>query len=111
MSNTHAHRRKRLWQNLQIATLGCLSVIVSFTVGIRTAGDVQTVAPTEATGMRMSGDINNDEQIDTEDVIAILEVARGYRSATPEELLADPNADGRLTIDDALRILHDLSAR
>ncbi len=91
--------------------MGALAVISSFTLGIKTAGDVQPVSPSEASGTRVSGDINNDNTVDIRDAILILEIARGYEEATPSELLADPNGDGRLTIDDAIRILNDLSIR
>lgn len=103
--------QNRLGLSLPILALGIVAVLSSFTLGIKTAGDVKTVSPMEASGSRLSGDINNDGIIDNRDVIAILEVARGYKDATPDELLSDPNADGQLNIDDAIRILSDLSIR
>lgn len=97
--------------SLPFLALGAVAVISSFTVGLRTSADVQTIAPMQASDIRMTGDVTGDGILDTYDAIAILEVARGYRDPTADELLGDPNADGQLTIDDAIRILHDLSIR
>lgn len=96
---------------LSILSLATLAVVSSFTLGIKTANEVQTVAPMEASGTRLSGDINEDGVVDTHDAIVILEIARGYKVATPDELMGDPNSDGKLTIDDAIRILNDISIR
>lgn len=109
MSKKQINHRQKL--PLPILSLGLLAVISSFAVGIKSAGEVKTVSPMEASSTRLNGDINSDGMIDKTDVIAILEVARGYKEATPDQLLADPNSDGQLTIDDAIRILNDLSIR
>lgn len=93
-----------------VLALAFLSVTLSFAIGIQTAGDVQTISSIEAEDPRITGDMNADGRVDERDVIEILEVVRGYEEATPEQLLADPNGDGSLTVDDALRMLHDLSA-
>lgn len=98
-------------KQLQVLAIGALCVVSSFSLGIRTAGDIETVAPSEAGGIRLTGDINDDGKVTIEDAIAILEVAQGYESATPQQLLADPNADGHLTVEDAMRILQDLASR
>src|SRR3989344_6310214 len=95
------HRR---FPAMPFFALGFLAVVASFTVGMKTAGDVSTVSPLEASGTRISGDINSDSLVDERDAIVILEIAQGYEEATPEQLLADPNHDGKLTIDDAIRI-------
>lgn len=97
-------------KHLQIYLLGVLCVVSSFSLGVRTAGDIETVAPSEAGGIRLTGDIDNDGHVTVQDAIDILEVAQGYEDATPQQLLADPNADGLLTVEDALRILEDLSS-
>jgi hypothetical protein len=100
-----------IWQKqLPVLALGALLVVSSFAIGIRTAGDIETVAPSEAGGIRLAGDVNNDGALSVLDVIDILEVSQGYEEATPEQLLADPNADGRLTADDAMRVLQDLAS-
>lgn len=101
----------RFAKHLQIYLLGVLCVVSSFSLGVRTAGDIETVAPSEAGGIRLTGDIDNDGQVTVRDVIDILEVAQGYEEATIQQLLADPNADGSLTVEDALRILEDLASR
>lgn len=101
-------------RQLPLFTFGALAVLAigtSFAVGLNTSGDVQTVSPLEASSTRIPGDIDNNSVIDTRDVVVILEIEKGYKTATPDELLADPNADGQLTIDDAIRILNDLSIR
>lgn len=94
----------------QLVALGLLSVISSFALGVKTAGDVETIAPSQAGGMQMAGDMNSDSMINVLDVIDILEVVQGYEMATPEQLQADPNGDGQLTVDDAIRLLHDIAS-
>lgn len=104
-------RKSRLHYPLPLMVLGMLAIVSSFTIGIKTANDVKTVSSMEASGTRLSEDINDDGRIDARDAIAILEIVRGYKQATPDELRADPNNDGQLTIDDAIRILNDISIR
>lgn len=110
MSKKHTTKQ---WRSLPVTVLGLgtLAVISSFALGLKTAGDIQTVAPMQASGTEVTGDMDASGFVDIRDAITILEIVRGYRSATPEELLADPNGDGMLTIDDAISILHDLSIR
>lgn len=98
-------------RQMQILTIGALCVVSSFALGVQTAGDVQTVAPSEAGGIRLTGDVNGDGTVTVQDVIDILEVAQGYEEATSAQLQADPNADGHLTVEDAMRILQDLASR
>ena len=90
--------------------LGLLCITGSFAVGVQTAGDVQTIAPSRAEGPEMVGDINGNGIVEEDDVRIILEIVKGYREATPEELRRDPNGDGQLTIDDAMRLLHELAS-
>jgi len=96
---------------MHVLVLGVLSVISSFTLGIRTAGDVETVSRSEAGGINITGDMNGDSVVDVRDAIALLEVAQGYEEASAEQLLSDPNGDGALTVEDAIRILHDIASR
>lgn len=93
-----------------IYVLAALSVVSSFALGIHTAGDVQTIAPLQAEGTTIAGDMNADGILTNADVIAILDIAQGYETATSEQLLADPNGDGQLTVDDAIRVLHDIAS-
>lgn len=104
------HTKFRTFQakHLQIVLLGILCMSGSFAIGIRTAGDVQTIEQSMA-GSVAAGDINGDSAVDLHDVISILEITQGYQVASPQELLADPNGDGNLTVDDALRLLRDLA--
>ncbi len=97
-------------KHVPVLVLGTLSVVASFGMGVRTAGDIQTVAPSEAGGIRLTGDIDNDGRVTVRDAIDILEVAQGYEEASASQLQADPNGDGSLTVDDAMRILQDLSS-
>src|SRR3989344_2914470 len=108
MSHKHT-ARKQTWmpKHLPVLALGVLCVVSSFSIGIKTAGDIETVAPSEAGGIRRAGDIDNDGQITVHDVIHVLEVVQGYEAATADQLLADPNSDGKLTVEDAMRILQD----
>ena len=53
--------------------------------------------------------MDGDGSVGLQDAIVILEIVQGYAKATPDQLRADPNRDGQLTIDDALRILATLS--
>ncbi len=102
---------QRLTVKVPLIALGVLAIASSFTLGVKTAGDVKTIAPMEAQNAGVTGDVNGDGKTDIHDAIVILEVARGYQHATADELRADPNGDGQLTIDDAIRILSDLSIR
>ena len=98
-------------KTLTILTLGVLSIVTSFGLGIQTAGDVRTIEQSSATDETMHGDMNGDGVLSTADAIVILEIVQGYRTATTAEKLADPNGDARLTVDDALRILHTISSQ
>lgn len=87
-------------------------MMTSFAAGIQTAGDVHPlVDATEAGGTRIAGDINNDSVVDMLDARIILEIAREYRMPTADELAGDPNADMKLTTDDAIEILRRIETR
>lgn len=105
-------RRPTKRQSVQphVLVLAALSVISSFSLGIHTAGDVETIAPLQAEGTTIAGDMDADGILTTADAIAILDFAQGYESPTPEQLLADPNGDGQLTVDDAIRLLYDIAS-
>lgn len=96
---------------MQVMLLGVLSVISSFTLGIKTAGDVETISRSAAGGITVTGDMNGDGLIDEFDVIKMLEISQGYEEPTADQLLADPNNDGAITVEDAIRILHDIASR
>jgi hypothetical protein len=107
--NTHSSRRSAAkTPKIQLVVLGLLCMMSAFAIGSQTSGSVRTVGSTEALGGRLPGDVDGDELVTVADAIVILEVANGYREHTAKELLGDPNADGKLTIDDALRILRDV---
>ena len=103
-----ATQNKRRFPFWQLAALGTLCVVASFGVGVKLSTEFRSISPLEAEDSRITGDIDGSGSVDLRDVILILEVARGYRDTLPDELKADPNGDGRLTIDDAIRLLHDL---
>ncbi|MDD5751744.1 MAG: dockerin type I repeat-containing protein [Candidatus Peribacteraceae bacterium] len=92
-------------QLLRALLFGGLCLAASFAVGIQTAGEVQPIALIEAGSPVSTGDMDGNGIVTGQDAIVILEIVRGYRTATPEQLLSDPNGDGALTSDDALRIL------
>ena len=90
---------------LTFLTLGTASIATSFAIGMQTAGDIQPFSLIEAGGNGIIGDINNDRVVNTSDVIMLLEMSQGYTETTPEAFEADPNQDGRLTVDDAIKLL------
>jgi len=98
-------------RNLQVFILGVFAIAGSFSLGIQSAGEVRPISLIEAGSIQIAGDINGNGVVDLRDVVSILEIAQGYNSATPEQLRADPNRDGMLTVDDAIRILSELSLR
>ncbi|PIR49182.1 hypothetical protein COU80_00330 [Candidatus Peregrinibacteria bacterium CG10_big_fil_rev_8_21_14_0_10_55_24] len=98
-------------RNLRALALGAVCIVSSFAIGIQSVGEVQPVTLIEAGSIEQPGDIDGDGDIDLQDVIHILEIAQGYEPVTPANLMADPNRDGALTVDDALRILTVLSLR
>ncbi len=108
MRTPHTRKRKL---SPHLLAMGLLSVVGSFALGISTSGDIQTVQHSSATETILAGDLTADGEINNKDVIVILEIAEGYRPATPRELQADPNGNGRITVDDALRLLSTLSER
>ena len=91
--------------------LAVLCVTGSFAVGIRTAGDVKTVASLEAVSTEIVGDMNGNGHADLDDVVIILEIAQGTQKASAEQMRLDPNGDGTLTVDDALMMFRNLSAQ
>lgn len=112
MPKTHPHTRaKRAASRIQVILLGALSVFSSFVLGIQSAGEVQTVSQSAATGMVIAGDMNQDQLVNALDAIIILECAQGHAVPTSEQLMADPNGDGFLTTDDALDVLRDIASR
>ena len=107
MPRTNTHARRTF---LTLAPLAMVVAVASFGAGIQTAGDLRTIQWSSATdGVR--GDMDGDGTVDETDVIAILEIAQGYRTATPRELEADPNGNGVIAVDDAIRVLRTLSNR
>lgn len=96
-------------KNLKLLAVGAACLTSSFALGIQTAGDVAPVSLIEAGGPSIAGDMDGSGVVDLQDVILILEVARGYTDPTVDQLAADPNHDGELTVDDALRLLATLS--
>ena len=96
-------------RNIQLLVLSVFCLTGSFAIGMHTAGQVQPVHLIEAGGTLQAGDVDGNGIVDILDAIEILEIAQGYSTATPDQLLADPNNDGVLTVDDAIRILSLLS--
>jgi hypothetical protein len=91
---------------LRTIAAGALSVVAAFTVGLRTAGEVEPIGPIQANELElMAGDLNGDGVVDESDVTTALELSEGYEVATPAQLKADPNRDGAITAADAMAIL------
>ncbi len=90
-----------------LVAIVALSVTASFGLGVRLSGDVQTVDRTKA-GDVLAGDMNDDGSVNRDDVKIILEIAQNNRAPTPKQLRADPNQDGKITVEDAMRILREM---
>ena len=103
---THLSSRSR--RILRVTLASSLCIAASFIIGIQTAGDVRPITLIEAGSPVRTGDLNGDGVVDVRDAIVALEIVQGYRTATPEQVRADPDGDGRITIDDTLRILRTL---
>ncbi len=88
-----------------ILALGIACVFSSFSLGMHSSGNVQPFTIIEAGNSQLQGDMNGNGMLDSKDVSIILEIVSGYREATVDHVKADPNEDGILTVDDALRIL------
>lgn len=100
------------WLSPQILVIALLCMTASFGAGIKTTGDVQTVTHTDAAETaRLAGDMNMDAKVDLSDAIEMLEIVRGYKAATVEQLKNEPNEDGQVTIDDVIMILRDIHSR
>ena len=93
---------RRNFRRLSVAA-ACL--VGSFLVGISTAGEITPASLIEAGGVPFAGDVDGNGVVDATDARVILEIASGYTEATAVQLKADPNGDGQLTVDDAIRIL------
>lgn len=89
-----------------VIALGC--VATSFAIGTQTAGEIQPFTLIEAGGNTLQGDLNNDGNTDLQDIELALEMVAGYKPVTPEAYEADPNHDGRITIDDAIALIRSL---
>lgn len=94
-----------------VILLGALSVAASFTLGVRTSGDVATVSPLQAEDSGLSGDMNDDGMVTIDDAVVLLSLVRGDHAASPDQLQRDPDGDGTMSIDDAIMILEDVAAR
>ncbi len=100
------------WLSPQILVIALLCMTASFGVGVQTTGDVQTIDHTNANDVaRLPGDMDGDGAVDLEDAIVTLEIVRGYKAASVDQLKNDPTEDGNITIDDAIKILRDLHIR
>lgn len=105
------HYPHSLRKNVRLLGLSALCLSFSFFVGMHSAGTVRPISLIEAGGTPMKGDFNSDGMIDLQDVVTVLEIVQGYRTATALDYKADPNDDGLITVDDALRLLSTISLR
>ena len=100
MSARHTQRTRAL---LGLVPLAIVAATAAFALGTKTAGTLRTVVKTLFP--------KPDGAVDGSDAILILEISQGYRDATADELGADPNGNGALTVDDAIRVLRSLRSR
>ncbi len=108
---THKNRKTKtvtLPRLVSHSMIAVLFVGTSFFLGIKSAGEVHPIHTTEAESTTLRGDVNGDGSVTTDDVIAILDIARGYAVPEQWQLAADPNGDSVLTIDDAILLLRSL---
>lgn len=111
MVKTHTSSKKTqkvIRLNVGILALCVLAIVTSFTAGIKSAPDIHPVDTIHADDAILGGDMNNDGILTSADAAIALEIALDYRTATTNELLADPNGDFTITVQDALTILHGL---
>jgi len=108
--------RKKIRTIVSRKVAGTLSLAVacvasSFALGMHSAGNVQPVTLIEAGSSQQRGDINGDGIVDLADVALILEISQGYAEATVDQVKADPNEDGALTVDDAIAVISLIESR
>lgn len=96
-------------RNLKVLLVGAACVVSSFAVGIQTAGDIHPITLIQAGSAELPGDMDQNGVVDLHDVRIILEISQDYREATAQQARNDPNGDGLLTVDDALRLLAELA--
>jgi hypothetical protein len=86
------------------------SAVTAFSLGLFSSQSVKpVVSPINASSTVLEGDLNRNGVIDAADAQLALDIARGYKVATPEELAADPNRDYHITADDVMVILEILN--
>ena len=82
------------------------AMIVAFGIGIATSDSVRPVIPeTQADDVIVAGDMNRNGTLEYADASIAISLARGDRTPTPAELLADPNTDYHITLEDVEAIL------
>jgi hypothetical protein len=107
MSRTPTRSYRNL---LTLVPLALVAAAASFGIGVQTSDQLRAIQGSAATEAPR-GDVSGDGTVDERDATIILEIAQGYRKATPSELAADPNSNGQLTVDDAIRVLRSISPR
>ncbi len=98
--------------------LGVLSIIASFGLGIRSAGEIKTLEHSEAAAgtanltQRPRGDVNGNGTLEIRDALLMHERVMGLVEATRQETLdGDMNGDFALTNQDLRALLHALADR
>jgi hypothetical protein len=98
--------------------MGVLSIIASFGLGIRSAGEIRTLEHSEAAQdtadilQHQKGDMNRNGMYDVNDAILMEERILGYARTTQQDVLdGDMNADFKLTGQDLLALLHKIEER
>lgn len=100
--------KKLIGKRPSLKTIGIVlgSMALAFLIGVQTAGDVNPIiGATNADSSLLEGDLDGNGSIEIADALIALDIARGYATALPEELAADPNRDYVITFDDVATIL------
>lgn len=119
MQSSSLVRGKSISLSKMVMAVG--AVALSFALGVRTAGDVQTLGRSEAAlpslkadllANPVKGDMDGNNEVTIEDAVKILEIAQGLEASTPEHIKrGDIDRDGKLTGLDALRVLKSIAER
>ncbi len=106
MKHSYSFFGKKSLKTIAIVTS---SMTVAFILGIQTAGDVRPiVGEIRAGGTVLLGDLNGNSSIDMDDALQALDIVKGIRSPTPQELAADPDQNFVITVEDILAILDSM---
>lgn len=102
-------------RNITLLAFALTCVASSFVIGVRTAGDMPSVDTIEAHQANIMyenairGDMDGNGVVNDDDVIRLLDILEGKKRIDQQILQADPNRDGRITVDDIKVLLQLIS--